>query len=119
MNLNLFGLIAGLVIFESVGQFLIKEYHTQYNDKSKNKIWMILVAMFCYLTIVFLLTKSYDYENIGFVNAIWSGSALVTVALVGRLFFSESFNKYEYIALGLILTGTVMLGFQGNGKELK
>ena len=107
MKIELFGLIFGLVALETLGQYLSRKY-----VDNKDKLWMIMVAVVCYLGIVYTLTKTYGYENIGFVNALWSGLALISVAVVGYFFFDETFNNQEYVAIGLILAGTLLLGIQ-------
>ena len=103
----MFGLIFGLVALESLAQYLSRKY-----TENRDKLWMFVVAVICYLLIVYTLTKTYDYENIGFVNALWSGLALVSVAMIGYFFFEERFNNQEYAAIGLILAGTILLGIQ-------
>jgi len=107
MKAELFGLIFGLVALESIGQYLARKY-----VDNKDKLWMFIVAVICYLLIVYTLTKTYNYENIGFVNALWSGLALVVVAMIGYFFFDERFNNQEYVGIGLILAGTILLGIQ-------
>lgn len=107
MNGITLGLIFGLVALETLGQYLSRKY-----TDNKNKLWLFVAAVLCYILIVYTLTKTYDYENIGFVNALWSGLALVTVAMVGYFFFDETFNNQEYVAFGLILSGTILLGIQ-------
>lgn len=107
MKAELYGLIFGLVALETLGQYLSRKY-----TDNKDKLWMIMLAVICYLGIVYTLTKSYGYENIGIVNALWSGLALVSVAFVGYFFFDERFSNQDYAAIALILTGTLLLGIQ-------
>ena len=107
MKAALFGLIFGLVALETIGQFLARKFYD-----NKDKLWMFVLAVICYILIVFTLVKTYGEENIGFINALWSGLALVTVAMVGYFFFDEKFNNTEYAAIGLILAGTILLGVQ-------
>jgi len=107
MKPELFGLIFGLVALETLGQYLSRKY-----TDNKDKLWMIMLAVVCYLGIIYILTKTYGFENIGIVNALWSGLALVSVALVGYFFFDERFSNQDYVAIGLILTGTILLGIQ-------
>ena len=107
MKAGLFGLIFGLVALETLGQYLARKYYD-----NREKLWMFIIGVFCYVLIMYILVKTYDLENIGFVNALWSGLALITVALVGYFFFEEEFNNFEYIGIGLILAGTILLGVQ-------
>ena len=107
MKPELFGLIFGLVALETLGQYLSRKY-----TDNKDKLWMIMFAVICYLGIVYILTKTYGFENIGIVNALWSGLALVSVAIVGYFCFEERFSNQDYVAIGLIFTGTILLGIQ-------
>lgn len=107
MKLELFGLIFGLVTLETLGQFLARRYYD-----NKDKLWMFIIAVFCYITIAYVLVKTYELENVGFVNALWSGITLIAVAMLGYFVFDESFTIQEYFAIGLIFSGTVLLGIQ-------
>jgi quaternary ammonium compound-resistance protein SugE len=40
-------------------------------------------------------------------NAVWAGSSIVLVVLLGRVFLSETISAAQYVCLGLILAGTV------------
>ena len=107
MKIELFGLIFGLVTLETLGQYLARKY-----KDNKDKLWMFIISVFCYIGIVYTLVKTYDFENIGFVNALWSSVALVVIALLGYFVFDEKFNNQEYVAIALVLAGTILLGIQ-------
>lgn len=107
MKLELLGLIFGLVSLETLGQYLARKYYD-----NKERLWMFVIAVFCYILIAYTLVKTYELENIGFVNALWSGLTLIAVALVGYFVFDETFNNQEYFAIALIFAGTVLLGIQ-------
>lgn len=107
MKLELLGLIFGLVTLETLGQFLARKYYD-----NKDKLWMFIIAVFCYITIAYVLVKTYELENVGFVNALWSGITLIAVGILGYFVFDENFTTQEYFAFGLIFSGTVLLGIQ-------
>ena len=107
MKLELLGLIFGLVSLETLGQFLARKYYD-----NKEKLWMFIISVFCYITIAYVLVKTYELENVGFVNALWSGITLIAVAMLGYFVFDESFTTQEYFAIALIFSGTVLLGVQ-------
>ena len=107
MNLELLGLIFGLVTLETLGQFLARKYYD-----NKEKLWMFIISVFCYITIAYVLVKTYELENVGFVNALWSGITLIAVSMLGYFVFDESFTTQEYFAIGLIFAGTMLLGIQ-------
>lgn len=107
MKLELLGLIFGLVSLETLGQFLARKYYD-----NKEKLWMFIICVFCYITIAYVLVKTYELENVGFVNALWSGITLIAVSMLGYFVFDESFTTQEYFAIGLIFSGTILLGIQ-------
>ena len=49
----------------------------------------------------------------GLANAVWAGSSLVLVVLLGRIFLSESISAPQYVCLGLILVGTLGVSLLG------
>src|SRR4051812_29056377 len=40
-------------------------------------------------------------------NAVWAGSSIVLVLILGRIFLSQTISAAQYVCLGLILVGTV------------
>jgi multidrug transporter EmrE-like cation transporter len=46
-------------------------------------------------------------------NAVWAGSSIVLVVLLGRIFLSETISAAQYVCLGLILVGTVGISVLG------
>jgi quaternary ammonium compound-resistance protein SugE len=48
-------------------------------------------------------------------NAVWAGSSIVLVVLLGRIFLSETISAAQYVCLGLILAGTVGVYLLGSG----
>jgi multidrug transporter EmrE-like cation transporter len=43
----------------------------------------------------------------GLANAVWAGSSIVLVVLLGRIFLRETISAAQYLCLGLILAGTL------------
>ena len=43
----------------------------------------------------------------GLANAVWAGSSIVLVLLLGRIFLRETITAAQYVCLGLILVGTL------------
>lgn len=111
MKAKLFGYLFGLVALETLAQYSARKYH------DVRESWLFGLAVICYILIVMTLINTYDEENIGMVNALWSATALITVAMVGYFFFEETFTTGEYVGLGLILAGAVLLGVQNGHKN--
>jgi multidrug transporter EmrE-like cation transporter len=53
----------------------------------------------------------------GLANALWAGSSIVLVLLLGRVFLGESISAPQYVCLGLILAGTLGVSLLGNAPE--
>ena len=49
----------------------------------------------------------------GLANAMWAGSSIVLVVLLGRIFLSETISAPQYVCLGLILAGTLGISLLG------
>jgi multidrug transporter EmrE-like cation transporter len=50
----------------------------------------------------------------GLANAVWAGSSIVLVVLLGRIFLRETISAPQYVCLGLILVGTLGISLLGH-----
>ena len=68
------------------------------------------VAIFvCYLGSLSLLTLSLKYFQVSIAYAIWSGLGIISIALIGHLFFNENIDFLKAIFIILIVIGIVGL----------
>lgn len=111
MKALLFGYLFGLVALETLAQYFARKYH------DVKKTWMFAASAIAYILIVLTLVSTYEEENIGMVNALWSATALITVALVGYLFFDETYTTTEYIGMALVLSGALILGVHNGTRN--
>jgi multidrug transporter EmrE-like cation transporter len=51
----------------------------------------------------------------GLANAVWAGSSIVLVVLLGRIFLGERISAAQYVCLGLILAGTIGVSLLDRG----
>jgi multidrug transporter EmrE-like cation transporter len=56
-----------------------------------------------YMIVAALLYKSYEYENLGHMNLVWSCMSIITGYIVGYLLFNETLNKYTIVSITLAL----------------
>jgi multidrug transporter EmrE-like cation transporter len=72
------------------------------------------------LLLLGFVTFSYATRSIptGLANAVWAGSSLVLVVLLGRIFLSETISAAQYVCLGLIITGTLGIYLLGRAPVL-
>lgn len=102
-NFNLIFLVLTVVGFESVAQKYCKTYS---DDK---KYCYLGLAIFFYALVAVFLSRAQEHTNIGVVNSLWSGLSVVSVCLVGYLFFGQTLNVKQGIAILLILIGVCYL----------
>jgi len=79
----------------------------------------LLLAGLLFLLVGFV-TFSYATRTIpaGVANAVWAGSSLVLVVLLGRIFLSETISAAQYVCLGLIVAGTLGIYLLGPAPVL-
>lgn len=95
-------LFAG-IIFEVMGTLCIKQ-----TSITSSYYWAGAVLIFYIISfsLVGLAVKKID---IGTAYAIWAGFGTVAITLLGWLIFKELMNTQKFIAILLIVMGTVML----------
>lgn len=70
------------------------------------------VAIFvCYLGSLSLLTLSLKYFQVSIAYAIWSGLGIISITIIGHLFFRENIDFVKAIFITLIVIGIVGLNF--------
>ena len=69
--------------------------------------WTVVVAGFCLA--LYLLSLTLETLPVGVVYAIWSGSGVALVTLVGRYFFGQVLDRPALIGIGMIVAGVLVL----------
>ena len=68
------------------------------------------VMMFaCYAGSLALLALALKRIDLGVAYAIWAGLGTALVAVIGTLAFGEQMNALKVLAIGLVITGVVLL----------
>ena len=70
-----------------------------------------VVVVSCYSLALYLLAQTLDKIPVGVVYAIWSGSGVALITLVGRYFFGQVLDRPALIGIGMIAIGVVVLQF--------
>lgn len=68
-----------------------------------------VLAVFSYIVVTIALTFSIQYMEMGVAYAVWSGTTILLVALIGILFLKESRGWLKYVSLLLISLGVALL----------
>jgi small multidrug resistance pump len=70
--------------------------------------WAVVMAL-CFGLSLYLLSLTLDTLPVGIVYAIWTGTGLVLITIVGRVYFKQVMDRPALIGIGLILAGVVVL----------
>jgi len=62
-----------------------------------------------YLSTFTLMSLCIKNLEIGTVYAVWSGAGTALVAIIGILYFAESFNWMKILGLSLVIAGVIFL----------
>lgn len=62
-----------------------------------------------YLSTFTLMSLCLKNLEIGTVYAVWSGAGTALVAIIGILYFAESFNWMKILGLFLVIAGVILL----------
>lgn len=74
------------------------------------KIWPWAVVMaLCFGFSLYLMSLTLNTIPIGIVYATWTGSGIVLITLVGRIFFKQIMDRPALIGIGLIIGGVIVL----------
>jgi small multidrug resistance pump len=74
------------------------------------KIWPWAVVMaLCFGTSLYLMSLTLDVLPVGIVYAIWTGSGLVLITIVGQVVFKQRMDRPALLGIGLIFTGGIVL----------
>lgn len=74
------------------------------------KIWpWAFVMAGCFALALYLLSLTLDALPVGPVYAIWSGSGVALITLVGQIVFKQVLDRPALIGIALIVAGVVVL----------
>lgn len=78
----------------------------------KDPLWTAFVIG-GYAVSIWLLALVVRHMPVSTAYAIWAGLGTAAVAVIGALWLGESLNSLKIAALGMIITGVVVLNLQG------
>lgn len=96
-------LLLFIVVSESTAQFFIKKCKTTRN-------WQfLLLAVLMYSLVCLGLYKVYDYKTMGVANLMWSCMSIVSIALVGIIYFHEKITFYDLLGVVFVFIGFFLI----------
>ena len=78
----------------------------------KDPMWSAMVVL-GYAASIWLLALVVRHMPVSTAYAIWAGLGTAAVAVIGVVWLGESLNPLKVAALGMIITGVVVLNLQG------
>ena len=91
-----------IVAIESYAQYNIKLFH------KKSSIINFILGIVLYIGIPYLLYLLYDKTKMGMSHVLLSGISIITILLIGSLFFNENISFNEWIGICLIVLGVII-----------
>ena len=101
----LIGIVVLICILELGGISCLKQWAT-----SKNR-WYFTGGILLYIMVACLLAYSLTLGQLSIVNAMWQVIALLLVTAVSIFFFKEHLTTIEWVGLGVISVGFVIMVF--------
>ena len=73
-----------------------------------NNAFFALGVLF-YAAVGYLLRATMNSTGMAMTNALWSGASVVATTTVGILLFKEVLHMHDFLAIGLIVSGVMIL----------
>lgn len=81
------------------------------------RAWPSAVVVVGYGAAFYLLSLTLKAIPIGVAYAVWSGVGIVTIGLIGWLWFGQTLDKPALCGIGLILAGVFVLNVFSNSAR--
>jgi small multidrug resistance pump len=73
------------------------------------RLWPWAIVVPCYSLALYLLSLTLDTLPVGVVYAIWSGSGVALMTLVGRYVFRQRLDRPALLGIALVVAGVIVL----------
>ena len=97
------------------------ECGAQYNAnmyRHKSNLTYLIAGGLLYFLVVYFLSEAHKHAKMGVVNSIWSGLSVVSIALVGYVFFNQTLRFSQICAMSVVMIGVVYLALDEEPEPL-
>jgi|SRR5437867_2403573 len=101
--------MAWLLLFVAIVAEVIATAAMKLTDGFKHLWPWAVVMVCCYSLALYLLSLTLDVLPVGVVYAIWSGSGVALITVVGHFAFKQVLDRPALIGIGLIMAGVLVL----------
>jgi small multidrug resistance pump len=91
------------VIFETIGTTALQA------SQQFTKLGPSIIVVIAYAAAFYLLALTLKMMPVGIMYAIWSGSGIVLIALIGWVVFRQTLDWPAVLGMALILAGIVII----------
>lgn len=81
---------------------------TCFKKSLQNWRWFLLGVLF-YVGVGLMLVQTFKLTGMAMTNALWSGLSVMATTTVGVLYFKEKLHWHDFIAIGMIGGGVMIL----------
>jgi len=96
------------IVFEVIGTVNLKL------SDGMTRLLPSLMIFVCYATSFYSLSKALQELNIAVAYAVWAGLGTILIAMIGHLYFEESFNLAKILFIALIILGVAGLNLSAS-----
>lgn len=101
--INILGLIAIIVILEICAQSNFKM------NSHNGDIKYYALGVFFYALLGLFLIEMYKYKGMGMTNALWSSISVISILLVGHLYWKEPITRLDLLGVIVALIGITLI----------
>ena len=69
-------------------------------------LWL---GILCFGLMFIFLTQMFRHETFSVGNAVWYGTAMIVVPLIGVFYFHEKLSPLQWIGMGLLCAGILLV----------
>lgn len=91
------------VIFETIGTTALQA------SQQFTKLGPSIIVVVAYAAAFYLLALTLKHMPVGIMYAIWSGSGIVLIALIGWIVFHQALDWPAVLGMTMILAGIVII----------
>lgn len=103
------GIVILLIILISVVEF-IGDANLKFFARNGLKYDHLLYGSIAYIFVVLLLIYTLKFTNVIYINGMWDGISAIVESVLAIILLKEKLsNKYQYLGLGLIISGIFLL----------
>jgi len=92
-----------IVLAEVIAQYCVRKC------KEEQKWHYFILGILMYTLVCFGLYNAYEMRTMGIINLLWSCLSIVSVILVGAIFFHDEITIYDIIGMIIVFLGFALI----------